>query len=710
MNRFRPAMLVLFTSTIIALLFFGAQLKVPTALAYQGGAGSFNPAMPSAVVCTPCHSGTTPAGGNVVVNFPTGMAGYTPGGPAIPISVVVTDPSLKETGFYLTAVFASNLASTAGTFSGPSSAGGIQSNGPAEGSSNSTNSYSLTWTPPPTGTTDSVKFFVTGIALPGSTGNNSFYSANYTLAPATAATPPSITSFTAGAATITSGKSTTLTAMFSGGTGTISGVTGTVTSGIPVTVTPSVTTTYMLTVTPTTGTAATKTAMVAVVAAPVINSFTAGTNTLTATFTGGTGMIGGVGAVTSGTPVNVTPSATTTYTLTVTNAATTPATASATATITVNAPPPPPPPSAPVISSFAPASATITAGTSTTLTAVFSNGTGAISGVGTVTSGTPVTVTPTATTTYTLRVVNNAATPPTATASTMVTVNPSTGTGTLAVSPASLAFSYRMGGSTPGSQPLAITSTSGPTSYSATETDPWLSIAPTSGNTPGNLRASINPAGMAAGTYGAQINISTPNGKTITVPVSLTITSGSGGGGTPGNMYAQPYVSNSRSGTLAAAWVNYLGASPNNSNDPHNQGLVLATSATSPSGSMAGAVIQGVSGMSLTELSFDFRTDIPCTSGSPLFQVVAMDGTTHTYGGCKSSPTTPASSAPMGWTHVQFDLTQAPSTLNSQVKSISLVLEQGSSSTGSIAVIDNIQINKVPVGKGAAPTPNPRDD
>jgi len=287
----------------------------------------------------------------------------------------------------------------------------------------------------------------------------------------------------------------------------------------------------------------------------------------------------------------------------------------------------------------------------------------------------------------------------------------SSGTGTLAVSPASLAFSYRIGGSTPASKTVGITSASGPTSYSATETDPWLSIAPVSGSTPGNLRASINPAGMAAGTYGAQINISTSNGKTTTVPVSLTITSGSGGGGTtPGNMYAQPYISNSRSGTLAAAWVNYLGSSPNNPSDPRNQGLVLATSATSPAGAAAGAVIQGVSGMNLTELSFDFRADIPCTSGSPQFMVVTMDTKTHMYGGCKSSPTTPASSAPTGWTHVQFDLTQAPSTMNSQVQSISLVLQQGSTSTGSIAVIDNIQINKVPVGKGAAPTPNPRDD
>ena len=40
-------MFLVFTSILIALVFFGAQLKVPTAFAFPGGAGSFNPAAPN---------------------------------------------------------------------------------------------------------------------------------------------------------------------------------------------------------------------------------------------------------------------------------------------------------------------------------------------------------------------------------------------------------------------------------------------------------------------------------------------------------------------------------------------------------------------------------------------------------------------------------------------------------------------------------------
>ncbi|MCE1229625.1 MAG: hypothetical protein LWX11_09105, partial [Firmicutes bacterium] len=69
--------------------------------------------------------------------------------------------------------------------------------------------------------------------------------------------------------------------------------------------------------------------------------------------------------------------------------------------------PPPPPP--PVITSFGAAKTTITAGTSTTLTAVYSNGTGMVDkGVGAIASNTPLAVTPTADTTYTLTVTNTA--------------------------------------------------------------------------------------------------------------------------------------------------------------------------------------------------------------------------------------------------------------------------------------------------------------
>ena len=146
---------------------------------------------------------------------------------------------------------------------------------------------------------------------------------------------------------------------------------------------------------------------VGAVAPPVITSFSSAANTitagnsttLTAVFSGGTGAINnGVGAVTSGTPVTVTPAATTTYMLTVTNSAG----SSVTATVTVTVVP------APAITSFTAAAAAITPGNSTTLTGVFSGGNGAIdNGVGSATSGTPVTVTPSTTTTYTLTVTNS---------------------------------------------------------------------------------------------------------------------------------------------------------------------------------------------------------------------------------------------------------------------------------------------------------------
>jgi hypothetical protein len=76
---------------------------------------------------------------------------------------------------------------------------------------------------------------------------------------------------------------------------------------------------------------------------------------------------------------------------------------------------------APVISSFNASPATIAAGSSTALTAVFSNGTGTVdNGVGAVASGTAKTATPTSTTTFTLTVTNAAGT--SVTASITVTV------------------------------------------------------------------------------------------------------------------------------------------------------------------------------------------------------------------------------------------------------------------------------------------------
>jgi hypothetical protein len=243
-----------------------------------------------------------------------------------------------------------------------------------------------------------------------------------------------ITSFTAAAAAITDGASTTLTGVFAGGPGVITPGSLAATTGTAVTVSPTATTTYTLTVTPAGGTAVTQTVTVTVnPAAPSIASFTASPATITAgtssmltgTFTGGTGVItpGNLPA-TSGTAVSVTPAATTIYTLTVTPASGTAITQ--TVTVTVNPAVPPA-----TITSFIASSATVAAGASTTLTGVFSGGKGVITpGNLPATSGTAVTVTPMATTTYTLTVTPTGGTAVTATATvtvqSAVVVNPAT--------------------------------------------------------------------------------------------------------------------------------------------------------------------------------------------------------------------------------------------------------------------------------------------
>jgi hypothetical protein len=233
---------------------------------------------------------------------------------------------------------------------------------------------------------------------------------------------PTITGFSASPTSINSGGSSSLTAVFANGTGVITPGNIAVTTGTAITVSPTTTTTYTLTVTPPAGTAITQTATVTVTGGPTISNFVAnpttiaagGSTSLIAVFAGGTGAITpGNLVVTSGNSVSVSPATTTTYTLTVT-----PTTGTAvTQTVTVTVDP------APTITSFVASPASIAAGASSSLTAVFANGTGTIApGNLSATSGTAVTVSPTTTTVYTLTV-----TPPLGTAITQtVTVTVAT--------------------------------------------------------------------------------------------------------------------------------------------------------------------------------------------------------------------------------------------------------------------------------------------
>lgn len=230
---------------------------------------------------------------------------------------------------------------------------------------------------------------------------------------------PSIASFVAAPATITTGDSSQLTATFAGGSAVITNNRDASTiapaSGTPAVVSPSLTTTYTLTVTNTAGDSITATATVTVVPPPTAtaliampDTITAGTSSqLTATFSGGTGVITfntGPGSINtaSGTPVTVTPLSTTTYTLTVTNPAGTTATTTATVTVV----------GAPAISSFTATPDQITAAETSTLAATFSGTSATIvstpPGTSTpITSGGTFLVSPASTTVYTLTVLNS---------------------------------------------------------------------------------------------------------------------------------------------------------------------------------------------------------------------------------------------------------------------------------------------------------------
>jgi uncharacterized protein (TIGR03437 family) len=112
-----------------------------------------------------------------------------------------------------------------------------------------------------------------------------------------------------------------------------------------------------------------------------------------------------------------------------------------------------------------------------------------------------------------------------------VTLNVST-TPLLNVPNATLNFTGQLG-STPATQTVTITATSGLQGYSVYTNNynpngipTWL-VVPISGNTATPLQVSVNPTGLAAGTYTATINVAfgtSANTITYQIPVSLKIT------------------------------------------------------------------------------------------------------------------------------------------------------------------------------------------
>jgi len=91
--------------------------------------------------------------------------------------------------------------------------------------------------------------------------------------------------------------------------------------------------------------------------------------------------------------------------------------------------------------------------------------------------------------------------------------------------PASLSFSHSIGGAAPPSQSVVIIAVGATLTYTASTSASWLSVSPTSGPVSTTLTVSVNPAGLAAGTYNGIITL-TPSGSgnpPRTIPVILNV-------------------------------------------------------------------------------------------------------------------------------------------------------------------------------------------
>ena len=166
--------------------------------------------------------------------------------------------------------------------------------------------------------------------------------------------------------------------------------------------------------------------------------------------------------------------------------------------------------------------------------------------------------------------------------------------------------------------------------------------------------------------------------------------------------------------------------------DSHNQGLLLAKTGPTANFASAGADINGVKGITLTELGYDIRKPgadtragvrgSHCGAGAPRFNVTAADGITYDFIGCNSGAT-PATTEldGNGWIRLRWgngtttgvilafaaNGPAAGTVVNIagiKVTGIQIVFDEGQDTGGpdffGLAVIDNVDVNGTLVGRG----------
>ena len=96
----------------------------------------------------------------------------------------------------------------------------------------------------------------------------------------------------------------------------------------------------------------------------------------------------------------------------------------------------------------------------------------------------------------------------------------------LGAQPASLSFSSTVGGAAPAAKVFDVRNDGGGTLlFTASEDADWMSITPSGGSAPRNVSVTVSPAGLAAGTYTANVTVTAPGvaNSPMLVPVTLAV-------------------------------------------------------------------------------------------------------------------------------------------------------------------------------------------
>lgn len=155
-----------------------------------------------------------------------------------------------------------------------------------------------------------------------------------------------------------------------------------------------------------------------------------------------------------------------------------------------------------------------------------------------------------------------------------------------------------------------------------------------------------------------------------------------------------------------AAWIPHEGL-PDAGNSNH--ALFLAKDGPTATVASSGAIIQGVSGITLAELGYDVRDDGHCGAGAPRFNVTMSNDGLH-FIGCAAGPVAGTFVDPQAntWTRKRWDaaalanpaFTVPPITaVSGTVVRISIVFDEGNDCCLGFTHLDNIDINTVLIGK-----------